>query len=56
MSKTLYEIEGHLFEVIGWESYNGKPIPVIDNCSLGKIKELPEAATSLGSKDNKSLT
>lgn len=50
MSKTLYEIEGHLFEVIGWESYNGKPIPVIDNCSLGKIKELPEVATSHGSK------
>ena len=56
MSKTMYEIEGYLFEVIGWEGYNGKPIPIIDNCSIGKIKELPEAATSLGSKANKSLT
>lgn len=50
MSKTMYEIEGYLFEVIGWEGYNGKPIPIIDNCSIGKIKELPEAATSLGSR------
>lgn len=56
MSKTMYEIEGYLFEVIGWGRYNGKPIPMIDNCSIGKIKELPEAATSLGSKANKSLT
>lgn len=50
MSRTMYEIEGYLFEVIGWERYNGKPIPIIDNCSIGKIKELPEAATSLGSR------
>lgn len=46
MSKTMYEIEGYLFEVIGWGRYNGKPIPIIDNCSIGKIKELPEAASA----------